>query len=582
MTRFVDRLAEAVVSHGVTHIFGVTGGAAVHIFDAFGSLLPKENIRFFHHEQHAGYAAEAYSRLSGKPALLVVTSGPGGTNAITPVVSAWIDSVPLLVLSGQSRSSQLKGVSQTRQMGSQEVSISSLVSEHTQWFGQVTNGRDFEEDLDAWLQATSKEMRAGPSWLDFPLDVQLADYNFAPPPKTTGKLTGLVVDGHLFDSYSVESLLSGCERPILAIGAGARLGGLNEKDVQGLVTTLDIPVVATWNAVDLIDPETSTFLGVFGVMGQRSANLALHEADLILGLGTHFAGQLTGPRRDLFASDADIITVTPDESETLIRFPHAVNIPLPASKWSHFTDWAEGLLPESIEWKRRAADLSKLRFERSNPSVNDVYSALDSFFRQNLQDSAIVVDGGGTVTQIAFHCFRYQKNVRCFTASGLGAMGSGVPEAIGASQVHGYAQIFCLVGDGSFMTNLSALAGVQDSQVPIKILIMSNEGYASIRNTQSAFLGGRFLGSTSLSGLPMMPIKEAAKAFGLRCSVFDIRKGRELAERQMANFVASKESEVLVAMLAPSQIIIPRTRFTENPDGTSTAAPIYELDPPLD
>jgi len=578
MIRVVDRLAQAVVSHGVTHVFGVTGGAAVHIFDAFSNLLPKENILFFHHEQHAGYAAEAYSRLSEKSALLVVTSGPGGTNAITPVVSAWIDSVPLLVLSGQSRSDQLKKDNQTRQMGSQEVSISSLVSEHTQWFGQLTSLESADEVIAEWLHATSREKRSGPSWLDFPLDIQLSKILSAPLPSNEARMKQFQVD----EGFSqVGELLSECERPILAIGAGARLGGLSTKAIQNIVAKLDVPSVATWNAVDSIDPSKTLFLGVFGVMGQRSANLALREADLVLGIGTHFGGQLTGPKRDLFSDDATVLTLNPDESETLVRFPGAINFPLPASRWPSFFDWASGLVDQNTEWRRRARELRELRYERSELSKNDVYSTLDLFFSQDLQNSAIVVDGGGTVTQIAFHCFKYQANVRCFTASGLGAMGSGMPESIGASQVEGFSQIFCLVGDGSYMTNLSALANAGNSRIPIKILVMNNEGYASIRNTQSSFLQKRFLGSTLPGGLPMISIVESAKAFGLSCNVLDLRKDRVHAAQQMAKFVNSQKSELLVALLDPEQTIIPRTRFIENEDGTSRAAPVFDMDPPL-
>jgi acetolactate synthase I/II/III large subunit len=523
-----DYVAQTVAAHGIRHVFMVTGGGAMHLNHSLGTHADLECV-FNHHEQACAMGAEAYYRLYNRLALVNVTSGPGGTNAITGVYGAYVDSIGMLVISGQVkyettvRSTGLP----LRQYGDQELDIEQLVRPVTKYCEMVTDPASIRYHLEKALYLATAG-RPGPVWLDIPLDVQSAQID----PQTLQGFDPSELDEpwRRTDFDAVGKALAGrlaqAERPVVFAGGGVRLSGQHEAFLA-LVEKLGIPVVTGWNAHDAIPNSNPLFVGRPGSLGERAGNFAVQNADLVLVLGSRLNIRQVSYNWKAFARSAYKIWVDIDENE--LRKPSVqADMPIHASLADLLPALAARDYPGPSAAHRAWLAWCKERQQRypvvlpeyhERAQVNP-YVFMDQLF-QTLPEDQIVVTGNGSACVISFQAAELKKGQRLWTNSGCASMGYDLPAAIGACKAAGDAPVVCLAGDGSIMMNLQELQTVVGYSLPIKIFLLNNNGYSSIFQTHRNFFKGVEVGAGPKSGVSFPEFERVVSAFGLpylRCT----------------------------------------------------------------
>ncbi len=512
----------------VRHVFLVTGGGAMHLNDSLGTsgIMPVPML----HEQAAAIAAEAYARLNGL-GVVMVTSGPGGTNAITGVAGAWLESTPMLVLSGQVKRADMRNGRGMRQHGLQELDVISMVKHITKYAATVLEPATIRYHLErAIYQATHG--RKGPVWLEIPLDVQSAEID-------AGKMQGYEIlydeTPSLIDEVrETINLLNKAERPMLLLGNGARA----ENTVE-FAELLDIPVLSTWNAADIMTHEHYLYFGSPGVVASRSANYILQNADLIISIGARLDFTMTGFDRSLFAPNAKKVIVDIDPAE-LYKVPADVTVCADAVDFMRKVILNKDFLNTELveDW-----------WEYCN-HMQELYSISYAWVEElDIQKDDIIIPGSSGVTlDELWLSVRLAEGQRMFATMGLGAMGFAIPTAIGAALASGK-RVICVDGDGSFQVNIQELDTVRRLNLPIKFYYLNNGGYRSIQLTQNAYFEGRHVGSE----FDFPDINKIAEVYGV-----------DITEIVM-------EDEPLP----------PRYKSTLNADGTQTVGRLENLYPYL-
>lgn len=516
-------IADFLASKGVKHVFTVTGGGAMHLNDAFGHHQYLTCV-YNHHEQASAIAAEGYTRMSGHLAAVCVTSGPGGTNAITGVLGGWLDSIPMFVISGQvKRETTIYSTSlPLRQLGDQEYNIVASVKPMTKYAAIVLDANDIAYHLEkAYFLAMNG--RPGPVWIDVPLDIQgakidtdkLRHYNDR---EDTDK--EIPVYNTLLSDAIIQKLKD-AKRPVLFLGTGVRLAGARN-EVLKFAEAARIPVVTAWNAHDLIWDEHELYCGRPGTIGNRGGNFVVQNADLLLVLGCRLnIRQISYNYKD-FAPKAYKIVVDIDNSELYKPTVH-VDFPI----WANLKDVVENLntkelaeihSPEHEQWISWCKNVS-LRYPATMPEYyNNVehlnpYVFITEFFK-GLREDEQVVTGNGSACVISFQSAVIKKETRLFTNSGCAAMGYGFPAAIGACVARGGERVVCIDGDGSFQMNLQELQTVVYNKLNLKIIYLNNNGYHSIRQTQTnLFKGQPLVGVCDGTGLSFPEAERLAYAY---------------------------------------------------------------------
>jgi acetolactate synthase-1/2/3 large subunit len=578
-----DYIARFCAGLGAKHVFGVTGGAAAHLFDSAANSGQLQPI-FTHHEQAAAFAAVAQARVTNAPGVLFCTTGPGGTNAITGVVAAWLDSVPLFVVSGQTRVSHTSHGKTMRQFGVQEFDIVGLASRFTKYAVMVQSPDELRRELEraAWEMSTG---RPGPVWIDVPQDIQWSQVDieamegFTPPlPRAPA------VDDALVDRCA--AMIETAERPLVLAGAGIRAAG-GGAALHRLLTRWSLPVVTTWNASDLVADDFPGYCGRPGLFGQRGANLAVQNCDLLLAVGSHLCVAVTGTMFTAFARSAQRIVVDIDPVE-LANSPVRIDLPVPMDARA-FLDAMAARTPlrpaASLEpWRQRIA-MYHGRYNRvpeewgKAPGSVNPYAFIDLLCTALGPRDIVVVDGGGTVNQITFQAFRSRAEQRLMITGGICSMGSGLPEAVGACVASGRRTTICLTGDGSMQFNVQELQTIRHHDLPVKIFVLDNAGYLSIRNTQNQFLGGRRLGSETEGGLSLPDFVRVAEAYDIPAIRLSGHAG--LADR-LRDIIASPDPQLVVIDVSPDFEIQPRQGFDELGDGRFAPRPLEDMWPYLD
>jgi acetolactate synthase-1/2/3 large subunit len=465
--KLTDYVANFLEKEGVKCVFGLTGGAAVHLFDSIDKNPSIEPI-FNHHEQASALAAEAYSKITNNLGTAFVTTGPGGTNAVTGVTAAWLDSIPCIYISGQSRIEHTTRNKPIRQLGSQELDIISIVEPVTKYAVLLDDPKKIKYCLQkaAYIAKTG---RPGPVWVDVPLNFQWLDID---PDELPGFDPKEVEEKRTSDSdlqVSVKKcldMLCSAKRPIVLAGYGIRLAHA-EKEFKQFIETLKIPFVSSWTASDILPTDHKLYMGRSGIAGQRGANLAVQNCDLLICIGSHLSLPLTGTNFKAFAREARKIVVDIDPVELGFE---TVKVDLPVQ-----CD-ARRFLKEMLESKSATEDgglkwwhdkCSKYKGYNEIPDewrkqkryVNP-YVFIDLLSDELGKNDVIVVDGGGTVVYISFQAFKVKEGQRLIESSGIGAMGTGLPEAIGACFANGKKRTICLCGDGSMQFNIQELQAI--------------------------------------------------------------------------------------------------------------------------
>jgi acetolactate synthase-1/2/3 large subunit len=577
--KLTDYICNYLSEIGIKDVFMISGGGAMHLVDSVGKH-PQLNYVCPHNEQAAAMAAEGYFRASGKMAAVVVTSGPGGTNTLTGVIGQWLDSVPVLYLSGQVKFEttiascpRLK----LRQLGDQEINIVDIVKPVTKYAVMVTDPKTIRYHLEksVYLAASG---RPGPIWLDIPLNVQgtIIDekklVGFKPPPKKT--TAGLKIK-----VKRLVDLLKKAKRPVVVAGHGIRLARA-QNDFFELIAKLRLPVLSTFNGFDLIPTDHELFVGRIGTVGDRAGNFALQNADLVLFIGTRNNIRQISYNWRAFARSAIKVVVDIDPAEfkkTTIRPDLAINadagdfmreLGLQASR-QEWQDW--------IGWcakRKRRYPVVLATYKDEKKFVNP-YSFVKEL-TELLNGNAIVVAGNGTACVTLFQAGVVKKGQRLFWNSGCASMGYDLPAAIGACFACGKKEVICLAGDGSLMMNLQELQTVFYHKLPIKLFVLNNAGYVSIKQTQDSFFGGHHVACDEKSGVSFPDIVRVAKAYGLPTEVIE---NQDNLRDNLRKIIETAGPRLIEVKLPSDYIFSPKLSSERKPEGKMVSKPLEDMYP---
>lgn len=585
--RGADYIAAFLAERGIRAVFLVPGGGNMYLVDAVGQAQGLEIVAS-HHEQACAMGAEAYGRVTEHIGVALVTSGPGATNAITGVGEAWAESAPLLVLSGQVKRADLMGQSGLRQKGPQEVDIVTMVKGMTKYAVTVMDGAALRYHLEKAFYL-AKTGRQGPVWLDIPLDVQAAPV----APETMAGFDPVAEGLYPQPDFSALERIAGsmielinqAERPLFVIGHGVRLAGA-ARACREMIEAFGIPVATSWNAMDLLPAAHPLCVGKPGSVALRAPNFAVQNCDLLIVIGARLDNSLTAFNPARFGRAARKVVVDVDPVE-LDKFTHAIELKILADA-KIFLEIAlarqAGLirrdrsawLARCNAWKQRYA----LNDGKAFPATGEIsHYHLVSAFSAELPAEALIVTGGSGLGIEAFWAvFANKPGQRVFTTSGLGAMGYGLPAMIGACIANGRKPCIGIESDGSLMMNLQELATLKGLNLPIKLFIINNNGYASIRNTQRNYFAGRYVATGPEAGLFIPDLAAVARAMGL--DAMRILDASEL-EAGIAQALAHEGPILCDIRVKPVEALWPKSAAVPQPDGTLLSMPLEDMTPLL-
>lgn len=625
-------IADFMAQKGVRHVFTVTGGGAMHLNDAFGHHQDLKCI-YNHHEQACSIAAEGYARLSGEIACVCVTSGPGGTNAITGILGGWQDSIPMFVVSGQ-----VKRITTTeymnvplRQLGDQEFQITDCVANMTKYAVMLTDAADVLYHLEkAWFLANHG--RKGPVWIDVPLDIQATEVetdtlrHFSEKEYESYISKQSVSDNTEYDAKQVaeanedfwketaqdkskklQKVLSSdalkwegeyaeqvmqalkkAKRPVILAGTGIRLADATE-ELHNLIERLAIPVVTAWNAHDLLWEGHPYDCGRPGTVGTRGGNFVIQNADFVLILASRLNIRMISYQWEFFAKDAVKAWVEIDKNELCkptIKPDIAIHADVKVflNRLNSYLD--ENSFEPSEEWKKWLFWCKKINSEY--PAVKEEYYSKDKLnpyvfikeLTQRLSEDTAVVCGNGSACVITFQAAQIKKGQRYFTNSGCAAMGYGFPAAIGAIVNGSLHNVLCVDGDGSFQMNIQELQTVVQNKLPLKIVIINNNGYHSIRQTQTNLFKGReMVGICADNGVSFPDFEKIAYAYDIPYVRIE---SVEDCVSELEHAISMSGPVMIEAIVDEGQNFEPKLSSRVLPDGSLISPPIDDMFPFLE
>jgi acetolactate synthase I/II/III large subunit len=578
-----DLVIETLQKEGVNIFFGVTGGAVVHFFDSISKRKGVSSI-FFNHEQSAAFAVEAYAKSKKGIGAGIFTTGPGATNALTGLAAAWLDSIPCVFISGQSRTTSTIGQRNLRQVGTQEVNIVEMVKPITKYAVTVRHLHEVKYHLHKAI-FLARHGRAGPVWIDIPVDIswssiiktELKDFDSKReyPTDNSNALNASLLK-------KLQSFLNDSKRPLLVIGQGARLAGV-ENELKEIIEKFSIPFVTTWSMCDFLESDHLLNIGRLGISGQRGANLAVQNCDTLICIGTHLNNSITGTLFDAFAREAKVVVVNIDKDE-IDNIPVKVDLKINCDVKDFLIEFSSlgKLLIKNKTWLTKCISYSELNdFSEKYADIQEGINSL--YFKKVISDKAnentiFVTDGGGTNVYSSFQACFNKKNQKLILSTGICSMGSGLPEAIGVYFANPECPIICFIGDGSFPFNMQEFQLVKDLKLPIKFFILNNNGYTSIKTTQADFLGGNFIGSSPDAGIHLIDIEKAASCFGID---YCLLNNNNQMMSELDKILDSNEAIICEIILSNDEIIEPRQGYKPSDDGF-LPQPLEDMYPFLD
>ncbi|MFZ0860434.1 MAG: thiamine pyrophosphate-binding protein [Candidatus Sulfotelmatobacter sp.] len=584
-----DYVVRFVADQGVKHVFLVTGGGAMHLNHSLGSETAIEPV-CNSHEQASAMCAEGYAKATNHLGVCMVTTGPGGTNAVTGVTGAWLDSTPMLVISGQvkrpdrmfDKDGRPLGM---RQLGVQEVDIVSIVKPITKYAVTVLDANDIRYHLEKAVYLAFQG-RPGPVWIDIPLDVQASPIEA--PSALRGfdprELTEPPADASLKEEVRrVLQKLNQAERPLLFAGNGIRLAHA-EREFEQIRTLLEIPTVATWCAADLVPSNDPLYVGRPGSVAARGANFALQNSDFLLAVGVRLDFAITGYAPQNLARGAHKAVVDIDEAELKKLHPH-VQQPIHSDAKRFLTELLSQRdsirLSDHSAWDARCADW-KTRYpvvtdeHRKPEGPVSVFHLAEVIGTEVKPEDRLVVGSSGSAIEIYLLAFPTLHSQRLFHTAGLGAMGYGIPMALAVATANPGREVIAVDGDGGFMFNIQELETIRRLHLPIKFFVMNNDGYASIRASQRAYFGEAKLGSDRSNGLTVPSLTQVATAFGLSSTVI---KNQENLRAEVRRVLDMKGPVVCDVKVLPDELRAPRLQSYQKPDGSFVSKPLEDLFP---
>lgn len=580
MIRLADYVISFLENIGVRDVFTVTGGGSIFLCDALGQ---SKKIKYYccHHEQAAAMAAESYARTKNDLGVSLVTTGPGGTNAITGVAGSWMDSVPHLTISGQVFFNQTIGNSGLRQLGVQEINIIDMVKPMTKYAVMVTDAKTIRYHLEKAIYL-AKNGRPGPVWLDIPADVQNSKIN---PDELSGfnpDEVALKLDSDLKQKVSLlVEKLKASKRPLVHVGQGVKLAHV-ENEFFKFVEILQLPFVTARNANDLVDSSHPLFVGRPGTFAQRAPNFAVQTCDLYLAIGTRLSMPQTGYNSKDYARNAFRVMVDIDRTE-LDKRTLFLDLKIHADVRDFFKELNSQLSSLKLDtknWQKQCAAW-KEKYPVVQPEHKTQAIGVNSYYFTDvmsdyLTKDDVVVTDMGMAFQNVHQAIRIKKGQKVFTNCGLASMGWGLPAAVGACVANDFKRTICTAGDGGLLMNLQELATIMHHKMPVKLFIFNNGGYLTIKQTQQLGFNARLMGSTPETGLSFPDFGALAEAH--RLPFVRINNTKELADgiQKTLNMPGPTVCEVV---MDPDQDQILKSINKRKADGSMSPTPLEDLYP---
>tara|TARA_R110000824_G_scaffold255422_1_gene444377 strand:+ start:59 stop:1840 length:1782 start_codon:yes stop_codon:yes gene_type:complete len=578
------KVAEYVVSYlqnkGIKDVFMLSGGFCLPLVDA----VANSDINYVCnlHEQAAAICAEAYGQYTNLPGVCVVTAGPGSTNTITGVASAWLDSIPMIILSGQVQKKDIRGDRKVRQIGFQEIDIVSVVDSITKYAVTVSNPADIRYVVEkAWTKATTG--RKGPVWVDIPLDIQSAEVEpekLRPYIPVSDRSHRAALEQKVSHFYK---LLNNSKRPVILAGNGIRSADALGRFVE-LAEKLNVPVMTTWKTIDFLPESHPLYVGRPGLIAQRGANFCQQTSDLFISIGARLDFGQTAFNHGNFAKKAKKIIVDIDQAE-IDKMEFEIDCPINIdalefveealrqvdNKKTNVSDW----LSVCKGWQERYPVI--LDDYWNEKGIVNNYVLIDAL-SQVVEDGDLLIPGSsGTCSEVTMQAFKIRKEVRVFNSEGLGSMGFGVPAAIGGCIASNRKRTICIDGDGGFVMNVQELETAKRLNLPIKYFILNNGGYVSIRNSQNKHFDKQ-VASGEDSGVTLPDIKKIVDSYGIK--YYRLDDHTNIVEN-VRNILDQEGVVVCEVMMSHEHVTLPRNSTHKREDGTFISLPMEDLVPLL-
>jgi acetolactate synthase I/II/III large subunit len=577
-----DYVVEFLVRHQIDEIFTVAGGGIAHLLDSVGR---SPQLRYYcnYHEQACAVAAEGYARASGKVGALLVTVGPGAVNALSGIVGAWYDSIPVVVISGQVRSDIIADYDKVRQKGPQEGNVIAMAKPVTKYAVSVREPSRIRYELEKALHLATTG-RPGPVWIEIPFDIQGANVEveklagFAPEVTDAHQAEAAIVS----DASKLLQALKNARRPLIVGGNGVRIGHCREEFLE-LIDRLKIPAVVHAMAKDVLPEAHPLYVGVFGTAGQRRANFAVQNCDLLIVLGASLGVTKIGFNYAGFAPKAKkvVVNIDPGQVEHQALKPDLGIVAdlgpflrelLAQSDKSGYQPSAKWL-QACANWKRRYPIILD-EYYKTADAVNS-YVLVDRM-SSCLKPEVTVVAGNGLDVVSCYQAFRVQEGQRVFYSGNWGSMGWDLPLAVGACFGKGRKPTVLMTGDGSVQLNIQELLTVKNYQLPLKLFILNNNGYASIRATQNSLFEGRLVGADPSSGVATVDLRKLADLYGF---AYEYVASNDGVQGTIERVLAQPGPVICEVKISPDQIITPKASAFRRPDGTLESRPLEDMAP---
>lgn len=585
MIKVSDAIAEYLKQRGIRHVFGIIGSANSHIFDSINSLGYTE-IVCVHHEQTATMAMQTYYRITGTISAALVTAGGGSSNAITGVMSAWADSIPGVVISGQENTRFINSMQNMRMWGIQGYDSTEMVRTITKYTARVLDPKESIYELEKGFSVAGKG-RPGPVWIDYPMDIQGAKVD-----KTSfahfldGENENANATPNSNDLDLVETLIRNAKRPIFWLGHGIRLAGA-ESLVETLLEHCPVPSLISWAGMDILPAEHPLNFGQAGVYGMRAGNFVLQNADLVIAIGNRMAIPMIGYEHSEFARDAKVVQVDIDQLE-LDKTKQLANVRI-CSDAKQFmlqllTRFKNQVFKgeEIQDWVNQCSGY-RTKYPRIGPEHADTKGFINSYkvidrLCDFLKPDQIITTDMGTALLSGHQAIRLKAGQRLMTSTGLGEMGYGLPAAIGASFARNHGEVICLNCDGGIMMNIQELQTIAHHELPIKIFIFNNDGYLMIKHTQKNLFNGRYSAVDKKSGVTCPDFMKVAQVFDI--PYFSIKTWEDF-ESVVPKIQGENGPVICDVFMDPEQYFYPKLSLAIRKDGSIVSPPLEDLSPLL-
>lgn len=576
MVKVADYIAKFLESRGVSHVFMVTGGGAMFLNDGMAKSKAIKGV-FNHHEQACAMAAVGYSKFNNKIAVVMPTTGCGGTNTITGLLDAWQDSNKVVFISGNvNRRETTHGLKiPLRKFGVQEANIVDIVKPITKYAVMITDPNTIAYHLEKAFHLCETG-RPGPVWIDVPMDVQGSYINEEELVHFTEDTKEEVIDCSAFEQY-----LKSANRPIVVAGYGIHLSGAKEEFIR-FIEKHNLPVAFTYLAIDFLPSDHPLYVGRLGTKGDRAGNFAVQNSDLVISIGSSLSVSVTGFRYDTFAREAKVLVVDIDKHEhkkNTVKIDAEINTDVKnflqqvnATDYTTDQSWVD----KCIGWRNKWPVFVE-QYNDTTDGIN-IYYFIEKLSEKNKAD-AVVISDAGSAYYATSQTLKVTDQQRYITSGAQADMGFSLPAAIGAAIASNRKNIVAITGDGSFQMNIQELQTIVSSKLPIKIFVLNNGGYLSIRNTMDKFFESRYYGTDEQSGLSFPEIEKIAYAYGM--PYHKLRTGFDLDTK--LSDILNVDGCALVEVICPfKQDMSPSSSAKIDKDGKLVSQPLENMFPFLD